>query len=126
MAITEDTTGGLQKVRWTWTCSSAGAYSEATTVRFNGSLQELITIPGTSGDAPTDQYDITITDANSVDTLGGQGANRSGTATEYKKASDGLGFVKSSLLTLNVSNAGDIKQGTVELYIVDLDKGVVG
>ena len=126
MAVTEDTTGGLQKVRWTWVSSTAGTASEATTARFNGSLQELITIPDGGGTAPTDQYDITITDANSVDTLGGQGANRSGTATEYKKASDGLGFVKSSVLTLNVSNAGEAKGGTVELYIIDLDKGVVG
>src|SRR5574343_825400 len=117
MAITEDTTGGLQKIKWTWTCSSAGSYSEASTKRYNGSVQMLITIPT---DGPTDDYDITITDGDSVDVLAGQGADRDTTTTEYKKATDGLGFVKSSLLTLNVSNAGDAKSGTVILYIIDL------
>ena len=126
MAITEDTTGGLQKIKWTWTCSSAGAYTGASTYRYNGYVAQLVTVPAAGGDAPTALYDVTITDGDSVDVLAGVGADRSATATEYKAHVDGLGFIKSSLLTLNVSNAGDIKQGTAVLYIIDMDKGVMG
>jgi hypothetical protein len=125
MATTNDMTGGLQKIKWTWTCSSAGAYSEASTVRPNGLIFRLVTIPS-AVTAPTALYDVTITDADGVDVLNGLGADRSATLTEQKSASDGLGVCKSSLLTLNVSNAGDITLGTVILYILDLDKGVIG
>ena len=126
MAITEDTTGGLQRVKWTWTCSSAGAVSETSTYRYNGSVQAMVSTPGTSDDAPTAAYDITATDADGVDILFGLGADRSATATEYKKASDGLGFIKSSPITFSVASAGDVATGTVWLYIIDLDKGVIG
>jgi hypothetical protein len=126
MAVTEDITGGLHKIKWAWTCTSAGATSEASTKQYNGVIQQLITIPGTSDDAPTAAYDVTVFDGDSVDVLAGLGADRSATATEYKKAIDGLGFVKSSALTLNIANAGDVATGTVILYIIDLDKGVVG
>jgi len=118
MAVTEDTTGYLNKITWTWTCTSAGAYTEATSKRYNGICHKLVTIPTD----PTDQYDITITDGDSVDILGGAGANRSGSAQESKAQSDGLGDVKSSLLTLNVTNAGDIKSAKTILYLIDVDK----
>lgn len=122
MAIAEDTSGILNKIKWTWTCTSAGAYAGASTNRYNGIVLKLITVPAGGGDAPTTLYDITITDGDSVDVLGGAGADRSTTLQEVKAQSDGLANVKSSLLTLNVSNAGDIKQGTVILYIMDTDK----
>jgi hypothetical protein len=126
MAVTEDTTGGLQRVKFTWTCSSAGAYSEASTYRYNGKVLQLISTPGTSDDAPTTLYDIYVYDTDSVDILGGKGADRSATATEYVDSSAGLGYVKSSTLTLTIANAGDVATGSVWLYIYDLDKGVVG
>jgi len=119
MAVTEDRTGYLNKIKWTWTCSSSGAYSEATAYRYNGAIVELVTIPT---DGPTDDYDIAITDADGADVLEGNGANRDTTTTEYKKQSDGLGFVKSSLLTLGITTAGDGKSGVVILYVLDLDK----
>jgi len=123
MAVTEDITGRLQKARWTWTCTSAGAYSEATTKQYNGRIVELMTDPT---DGPTDNYDITLLDSNSVDVLAGQGADRHTTTTQYKLMEDKLGFVKSSALTLTIASAGDVKSGVVEVYIQDMDKGVVG
>jgi len=123
MAIVEDTSGLLNKIKWTWTSTSAGAYTGATTYRYNGILHELVTIPAGGADAPTTLYDITITDGDSVDVLNGLGADRSATAQESKHKTDGLLAVKSSTLTLNITNAGDIKQGTAILYILDTDKG---
>lgn len=126
MAITEDITGGLQKLTWTWTCSSAGAVSETSTKQYNGAVVGLVTIPGTSDDAPTAAYDVTAADAAGVDILFGKGADRSATATEYVIASGGLGFIKSSTVAFSVANAGDIATGSVFVYILDLDKGVIG
>ena len=121
MAVAEDTTGALQKVTWTWTTAADGSYSAATTNQYNGAIQQLITIPT---DGPTDNYDIVITDSGSVDVLAGQGADRDTTNTEYKFASAGLGFVKSSKLTLTIANGGNAKSGKAILYILDLDKGM--
>lgn len=118
MTVAEDTTGRLYRIKWTWTCTSAGTYTEATTYRYNGIIHKLITIPTD----PTALYDITITDADSVDVLGGAGADRSATLQESKSQSDGLGDVKSSILTLNVTNAGDIKSAKTIIYILDVDK----
>ena len=127
MAVTEDTSGGLQKVKWTWVSDSNGdAGPTSTTAQFNGVLWKLITIPGDSDLAPTAAYDMTILDADGVDQLCGLGADRSATATEYKSNSDGLGVVKSSKLRLVVDAAGELNEGTVVLYILDMDKGVVG
>ncbi|MFA6204345.1 MAG: hypothetical protein WC710_14300, partial [Gallionella sp.] len=122
-STTNDMTGGLQKIKWSWTCDSAGAYSEASTVRPNGMIYRLVTIPT---DGPTDAYNVTILDADGVDVLNSQGLNRATATTEQKGPSDGLGVVKSSLLTLTIANAGDAKSGTVILYVLDLDKGVLG
>ena len=124
MAVTEDRTGRLQKVKWTWTCTSAGAYSEASAYQYNGSIVELVTDPGSG--PPTDNYDITILDADGYDVLAGQGTDRDTTATEYKVFADKLGYVKSSALTWTIASAGDITSGIVVLYIQDMDKGVVG
>lgn len=127
MAVTEDTTGGLQKIKWTWTSDSNGdVAATASTYQYNGMLMKLITIPGDSDLAPTAAYDVYVYDADSLDVLCGLGVDRSATATEYKASTDGLGFVKSSTLSLVVDNAGEANTGTVVLYILDLDKGVVG
>ena len=127
MAVTVDTTGGLQKFKWTWTSDSNGdAGPTSSTSQFNGIIWKLITIPGDSDLAPTAAYDITILDADGIDVLCGVGADRSATATEYKSNSDGMGCVKSSALRLVVDAAGELNEGTVVLYVLDMDKGVVG
>jgi len=127
MAVTEDTTGGLQVIKWTWTSDSNGdAGPTATTAKFNAMALKLITIPGDSDLAPTAAYDITILDANGLDILCGLGADRSATDTEYKAYTDGMGYVKSSTLSLVVDAAGELNTGTVYLFLCDFDKGVIG
>lgn len=123
MAVTEDTTGILYKIKWTLTSAADGSVSSASTKRYNGIVHRLVTIPDGGGTAPTAAWDLTITDGDSVDVLNGLGADRSATATEQKANTDGLGDVKSSLLTANVTNAGNAKGVTVILYILDIDKG---
>ena len=125
MAVTEDTSGGLQRIKWTWTCDSNGDLAAtSTTNRYNGVIWKLCTVPNDSDLAPTASYDVYVYDSDSLDVLCGLGADRSATATEWKSNSDGLGVVKSSLLSLVVDNAGDANAGTVYVWVMDTDKNV--
>lgn len=116
MAVTVEEYTHITKITWTWTSSSGGAASEATTQSFTGSLERLVTVPAGGGSAPTDNYDIVVNDGDGVDALLGAGANRDTANTEQVGASS-LGIVAGSTLTLVVSNAGDTKAGTVHLYL---------
>jgi hypothetical protein len=107
-----------------WTSSAGGAVSGiATAEKLSGELLRVAFIPGAAGVQPTDAYDVTLTDDDGFDVLGGKGANLSnatassicplvgdGTTTVRPFAIDGN-------LNLVVANAGAAKAGTVKLYI---------
>lgn len=86
---------------------------------FEGRLMELTTNPGTP--APTDNYDITLTDAESVDRLQGVGANRDTATTEtaipvYSGSTVHPIVSRSDVLTLAIANnAVNSAQGRVIL-----------
>jgi hypothetical protein len=119
MAVTlaaEETYGSVKKIKWTWTSDTAGAAAGATsTVAFNGALERLVTVPHATA-APSANYDVAVKDADGVDVLIGGGANRSATGTEQVLASS-LGVVANDPLYLDITNAGNTKQGTVYLYL---------
>lgn len=116
MAVTISGPESVQKVAWAWTSSAGGAATEATSVDLHGDILGVAFIPGTSGEQPTDNYDVTITDSDGHDVLLGQGANLSNAAAVYKARTVVAG-VASSILTLNVTNAGSAKTGAVILWI---------
>jgi hypothetical protein len=113
----ETTFSSVKKIVWSWTSGTGaegGTASGTTTAPFDGEILALITDPGAT--APTDNYDVTVTDADGHDVLLGAGADRDTVNTEYvAKAS--LGAVAASKLTLNITNAGDAKVGVVVLYV---------
>ena len=129
----EHSTAGVKIRRHTiaWTSDASGDVSESITNilsdknQFQGLLVRVDFIPGSGGSQPSANYDVTITDENSVDILAGQGANRSNSATE--SVAPGLSLTDGTTtslvpmpvlgsLTLTVENAGDTKTGTVILY----------
>lgn len=115
--VTEVTFSSVKKITWSWTSdNAAGTASGATTAVLDGKLIAFMTIPGAGGDAPTDNYDVTLTDADSHDVLCGAGANRDTANTEVV-AEASLGAVSASTLTLNVSNAGNSKKGVAVAWI---------
>jgi hypothetical protein len=120
LAEAERSSSGIRKIQWTWKSATGGAVTSATTYRYTGQLQRVVFVPDSGGTQPTDAYDITITDGDSVDAINALGANLSNAATVQKMQGDGLGCVASSLLTLNITNAGDEKGGVVILYVLDL------
>ena len=113
VTVAEQTHRTLKRIKWSW-ISASGVADKATTATFTGEVKTLVTDPGAA--APDDNYDITITDADGIDVLAGAGANRDTANTEYVLAAS-LGGCVDSVLTLNVTNAGDAKAGDVYLYI---------
>ena len=105
----------MQKVKFEWTTAADGTATGQTTNSYTGEIIRLVTVPSGAA-APTDQYDIAVNDEDNTDVLMGGGANRSNVNTEQVLASS-LGCVANDKLTLEITNAGDTKQGTVYLYI---------
>lgn len=86
---------------------------------FSGYLLLLVTNPGATG--PTDNYDITLVDAESVDRLQGVGANRDTANTEqagivFSGTSLHVPVVYSDTLTLTIANTS-VNDATTEVFI---------
>ena len=84
-----------------------GTFTDHTvTTKFEGELIAIETNPG--GTAPTDQYDITLEDAEGLDILQGVGANRATATTEMAAIVFGTYFHPvidaSDTLTLKIAN----------------------
>ncbi|MDD4867431.1 MAG: hypothetical protein PHQ28_10055 [Mycobacterium sp.] len=117
ITITETNVGSVKKIKLAWTSGSGGeSPATATTFSYSGQVMQLTTVPSGGGTAPTDNYDLTLADADGVDVLAGGGADRDTANTEHVRASS-LGMVAGSVLTLTVANAGNSKQGTAYVYI---------
>jgi len=108
----------IKKIKAAWTSdSSGGTASGTTTGSYAGRFIGLITVPGTAGYQPSDNYTVTIVDSDSVDLLlGAASANRDQTNTEYI-AEASMSGVAESTLTFAVSGAGNSKKGTIYLLI---------
>jgi hypothetical protein len=116
VTTTEVTHTSVKKLTFVWISTAGGVADGASTFAFDGQLIGLTTIPAAAGSAPTDDYDVTVTDADGHDVLLGAGANRDTANTEHV-ATGSLGGVAGSKLTVNVTNAGATKGGTVILRI---------
>ena len=117
--ITEETFGTVKKVTWAWTSAADGsvgaaAVSTTTTNAYSGKIEMLVTDPGAT--APTDNWDLVISDEDGTDVLAGAGANRDTANTEQVLAAS-VGIVANDTLTMLVTNAGSGKTGTVYVYI---------
>lgn len=64
----------VQKIRVTLTGDASTGAMPNTTLELNGYIMKIVTNPGST--APTDDYDIVITDEHGVDVVGGLLLNR--------------------------------------------------
>lgn len=113
-------------IRFKWTSTTTGNVILTTTDYLAGRVGRFVTNPGTT--APESNYDITITDEDSLDILNGAGANRHTSTTEvvYPQATGAVagktGAVEipfAGLLTFNVTNASTglvARRGEATLY----------
>ena len=102
-----------------WTSATGGGFTQA--VRLSGTLRKVVTKPSATV-APTDDYDITLVGPLGEDAFGGKCIDRddtntetvvpflSGTLTEHPIVVEGI-------YTLTIANAGDEKQGEIEIYL---------
>jgi hypothetical protein len=118
VTVTESRAQGVKKIKFSWTADASGVVSgTSTTYAYDGELVYYAAVPGTSDDQPTDNYDVTVLDSDSLDVLNALGTNMSNAATTYKDRFDGLGAVANSKLQLTVSTAGASNKGTVYVLI---------
>lgn len=116
VTVSETSVGNVHKIKWTWTSTAGGAADLVTTCDYGAEVLALMTDPGTA--APTDDYDITITDSEGYDVMQGAGANRDTTNTETAvPTAKSIAF---GPLTLNVTNAGNAKEGVAVLYLLGI------
>lgn len=105
---------------WTGDASDGTVPATATTAAVNGYVFMAVTNPGST--APTDNYDITLTDADGVDIFGAELSNRDTTNSEQAvpkigSATYGSRYVN-SVLTLNITGNSVVSAtGVVRIYI---------
>lgn len=114
-------TNSVSLLTYTWTADASAATVPATasTVSIDGYVILVITNPGST--APTDNYDITLTDADGVDVMGGTLANRDAANTEQAVPMIGAvygGRWVSGIITLNITNNSvNSATGTVQVFV---------
>ena len=120
-----DTNCRVDLITINWTSDSTGAVSavlaraSGTQIKFAHTLLQVAFKPGTTPNQPTDLYDVTLTNAAGVDVLGGLGANLSNANAKQETpiTSNGFPFVLAGPLTLNVTNAGNAKSGSIFFFV---------
>lgn len=116
--ITEEAHGSVKKIKFEFTSGEgayAGAASDTTTKPYYGEILQVVTDPGAT--APSDNWDLTLTDSDSLDLLKGNGADRDESDTEYIVGSGTTCLPIVGKLTFNVTNAGNQKKGTIYVFI---------
>lgn len=119
-----DIGGGYTKYSIAWVSDASGNVTANTLAVKRGRLHQVKFIPDAAGTQPSDLYDVTLLDADSVDLLLGLGADRSNAASSIVPRLDGQGGTSGPLcwyeggtLTPTVANAGNAKGGTLVLYV---------
>ena len=104
--------------------SDASGDASASFSGISGLIYGANIIPDSGGTQPTDAYDVTVTDADGLDLLGGNGADQSNSAAAYVPASCTLGGSAQATprpvdgsLTVTIAGAGDTKGGKVVLLL---------
>lgn len=114
---------GVTKYSIAWLSTAGGAVSGNGFAVARGELVQVKFVPDGGGTQPTDAYDITLVDTDSVDVIAGLGANLSNAASTIKIPLFGSSTVQryyhdgTQNLDLVVANAGAAKGGTVIIWI---------
>jgi hypothetical protein len=111
--------GSTRYVRYriAWLCNASGAVSGNPFSVSAGRIVSVRFTPNLAGTQPTDQYDVTVLDTDSVDVIFGAGANLTNAAGAVTRLTIPFYQDGSRQLDVVVANAGNAKTGTVELMI---------
>lgn len=114
---TSNTANGTVTYSVAWTSNASGAVSGNAFSVARGEIVQVRFVPGSSGSQPTNLYDITLVDPNSVDILNGSGADQSNTAGAYLIFNPPLFHEASDTLDVVIANAGNAKSGTITIWV---------
>ena len=118
--------GRMHRWELSWTSDASGNVALPTPQPITGTLLKVQFVPGTGGSKPTAGYSVTLTDADGLDVLGGQGSGLSdtnktqvcpGIPIKDGTTTSTIPQAISDVLTLNVSGAGNGTSGRVILYV---------
>ena len=123
MTFTYDVSGPIKRIIADWTSDDAAGTASGTTAKVSGYLLAGVTDPGAT--APDANYDIVITDEESVNVLGNCNDDlvdrHTSTSERVDFIIDGTGSAGRPAvcdkLTVSVSNAGNSKVGQIILYV---------
>lgn len=117
MTFTETLIGSVKKVKCAWTTdSTTGAVDGTTTNTYSGRFIGLVTVPSTTA-APSDNYTVTIKDADGVDLLLGAAVTNRDTANTEFITEASISGAAMSKLTFGIAAAGNSKQGAAYLLV---------
>lgn len=121
--VTDLGVSGVSVLTVDWLSSSTGACT-ATIGDVYGVIQRITIKPDSGATAPTNAYDVTLSDADGFDVLIGHGANvSSSTVTSFASmveettSSGCMPVPVMGSLSLAVTNAGDQNGGIIRLYL---------
>ena len=103
---------GVNAVRLTLTTGTSGFVS--VTLGCVGRLDRLVIMPGSDGEQPTDQWDLTITDEDGVQIFQDTGISDSAAEVNYPSGTNIQNVY--GLLTFLVENAGSENTVTIVAY----------
>jgi len=111
-------TNGITRHVVAWVSSAGGAVS-ANTIAIAGNTRvvQVKAVPDGGGTQPTDLYDLTLVDANSIDVLAGAGANLSNATGKIMSVAYPGVFVGGGTIDIVIANAGNAKGGTITIWI---------
>ncbi len=109
-------TAGITTYTLAWTSNAAGAVSGNPFTVKRGYIVSAKIVPS-AVTAPTDLYDVTLIDANSVDILNSLAADQSTSLGRYFLFDPPLYLDGTQQLDLVIANAGNAKLGTVTLWV---------
>jgi hypothetical protein len=117
MVQTQDVVGNYVKIILDWLSdASAGNGTFLLTGVWSGKIKSIMIGSDAGGTAPTNLYDLTLTNALGADVMAGGGANIAVPGTKVL-AESSVPVLVNDTLTLNLSNAGNAKGGIVWIFL---------
>jgi hypothetical protein len=109
-----DLGGGVTKYLVDWTSDASGDVTGQTLDMKRGWLFQARFIPDAGGTQPSDDYDVTLLDADGVDVLQGGGTDRDNATPEVTHKPF---FLEGGTYVPVVDNAGNAKGGKLALLV---------
>jgi len=126
---TDSVNDGMEVVTFTWLANTTGVVPTTSTgttwpdpgMQKAGCISKVVTNPGST--APTDNYDITLTDSDGVDVMGGELANRDTANSEVAVPKIDTVFgcvIVTGSFTMTITNQSvNAGNGEVIVYIIN-------